>query len=205
MDTTRLFHLHYHVPNPDETTQTLAELGIPLYRRFGRVDGESVALTPGEQQPDGFRLRLQNAQRGYVNITMTPGNAVQFDHLGIITTEFDQIIETAEQTNGWQVTSTTPHRTFLVTPWGFRIEIHQEGGHVESTLGSWEDCHFEAVTLAVPPAECAVVQASLDTVVGDIPGLTVEPDDGNDVGVPEATIAGGDVLDERVIRSEDLA
>lgn len=85
MQGTRPFHLHYHVPDVEYAEQVLTDIGLPLRARFGTVDGEMVAVEAGEQSPDGFRFRLQDAQRGYANVTLTSGKEVQFDHFGVVT------------------------------------------------------------------------------------------------------------------------
>lgn len=202
--TNRLFHLHYHVPDPERTTRQLAGMGLPRHRRIGRVDGESVALSPDDEVPDDFHLRLQSVQRGYVNVTVATGNTVDFDHFGIVTGVVDPIVERAERAAEWRVQS-APHRTLLHTPWGFRVELQPEAGDVASALGAWELCHFEHVTLTVPASDAAAVEDGLDAVVGDVPGLHVSRGPADEVTVPEATVEGSAFPGGRTITVDELA
>lgn len=169
--TTRLFHLHYNAPDVAHAERALADRGVPLQRRFGRVRGEAVALDPGETEPEDFRLRLQTHQRGYANLTLAPGRALRFDHLGLCTREFDAIVGRAGE-RGWSVRDPDGRRPFVMTPWGFRVELHRDGSEVESSLGDWDEAHLSEVELRVPnPDE---VRDGLGEVFGDVPGLGVE-------------------------------
>lgn len=187
---TRLFHLHYNVPDVPLAERALAELGVPLRRRFGRVRGEQVALDPGESEPEDFRLRLQTHQRGYANFTLAPGRDLRFDHLGFCTSEFEAVVGRAKR-RGWSVRNAEGHRrTFAMTPWGFRVELHRDGSAVESSLGDWDRAHLSAVELHVrDPDE---VREGLDAVFGDVPGVAVEEGDGR-AFVPRFRF-GGDAL-----------
>lgn len=171
--TTRLFHLHYNVPDVTRAERALANHGIPLRQRFGQVRGEAVALDPGESEPEGFRLRLQTHQRGYANVTLAPGRKLRFDHLGLCTAEFDATLDRAKE-RGWSVRDPGGRRPFVMTPWGFRVELHRDGSDVESSLGDWHEAHLSAVELHVPnPDE---VRDGLGEVFGDVPGLSVQSD-----------------------------
>lgn len=198
---TRLFHLHYHVPDVDHAERVLAEKGLPLHARFGWVDDEMVALGPADEIPEGFRFRLQDSQRGYANVTLTSGKRMQFDHLGIYTTEFESVIDSAEEA-GWNVHGIEEPRTFLITPWKFRIEVHREGDRVEDSLGSWEDAHFSEIILTVSNADA--VREGLTTVIGDIPGLVVHEEPRGPPHVPQATVSGTVFPEERTIEAHLL-
>ncbi|MFC4549605.1 MULTISPECIES: VOC family protein [Halorussus] len=167
---TRLFHLHYNVPDPSAAGRALADEGIPLRRRFGRVRDESVALAPGDPEPEGFRFRLRTHQRGYVNITLAPGRRPRFDHLGLCTRAFDEVLARAERA-GWPVRDPDGRRPFVTTPWGFRVELHRDGSDVESSLGDWDDAHLDKVTAVVPNPEA--VRDGFADVFGRVPGLVV--------------------------------
>ena len=171
LPTTRLFHLHYNVPNVPRAEHALADFGIPLQQRFGRIGGKPIALDPDESEPDGFRLRLQTRQRGYANLTLAPGRELRFDHLGLCSGDFEAIVDRAEERN-WSVRNAEGHRRpFVMTPWGFRVELHRDGSAVESSLGDWDEAHLSNVVLRVEnPTE---VRDELSAVFGDVPGLDV--------------------------------
>ena len=171
---TRLFHLHYNVPSPSAAGRALADEGLPLRRRFGRVRDESVALAPGDPEPEDFRFRLQTHQRGYVNLTLAPGRRPRFDHLGLCTRAFDEVLARAERA-GWPVRDPDGRRPFVTTPWGFRVELHRDGSDVESSLGDWDEAHLGEVTAVVPNPEA--VRDGLGEVFGRVPGLVVRSED----------------------------
>lgn len=200
MQGTRPFHLHYHVPDVEYAEQVLTDIGLPLRARFGTVDGEMVAVEAGEQSPDGFRFRLQDAQRGYANVTLTSGKEVQFDHFGVVTSSFDEVVQRAMEAD-WTVQGVDEPRTFLVTPWSFRIEIHPDDGRIANGLGSWEESRFEDIVLAVPaPRE---VRQELRKIVG-VTRVTVRKREGRP-HVPQATLDGNAFAGETTLQSASLA
>ncbi|WP_227373765.1 hypothetical protein [Haladaptatus halobius] len=179
---TRLFHLHFNTPDVSGAERRLAGRRLPLYRRFGQIDGEFLALDASDSDPDDFRL--QNAQRGYVNVTIAPGRRPHFDHLGLCTTAFDALCDRAAE-RGWSVRSRDGRRTFVMTPWRFRVELHPHGSDVEADLGSWEVAHLERVELTVPDPDA---DDEFRAVFGDVPGLRIRR--GDDVEVPRFCLAG---------------
>lgn len=191
---TRPFHLHFNTPGVAAAECRLSELGLPLYRRFGRVDGEFVALEAADAVPDDFALRLQNHQLGYVNVTVAPGRTPRFDHLGICTGEFDAVVgRVADAGDGWSIRDPDGRRPFVMTPWGFRVEVHRDGSDVESDLGSWADAHLSEIRLAVPDPDD--VREGLSAVFGAIPGLAVERGERERAWVPGFRVEGGSVPD----------
>lgn len=198
---TRLFHLHYHVPDLGFAEQVLAEHGLPPHAKYGSVDDEPVSLEPGENPPEGFDFKLQDAQRGYANVTITPGKDVRFDHIGLVSPAFESIVERAKDAE-WQVHGVDTPRTFLITPWGFRIEIHPEDGIIADSLGSWEECRFDPLTLAVhEPAEVA---EELQHVVGTISEIEIQQaEDRPDV--PEVTLRGQAFREDVTLEATALA
>ncbi|WP_458208061.1 VOC family protein [Haladaptatus sp. NG-SE-30] len=199
---TRLFHLHFNTPDVSGAETRLTDQGVPLYRRFGRVDGEFRVLEADDPVPENFRLRLQNAQRGYVNITLAPGRKPHFDHLGLCTTEFDAICDRADDA-GWSVRDRDGRRTFIMTPWRFRVELHPDGNDVEADLGSWDEAHFERVELMIPDtATNPSVKREFESVFSTVPGLDILQDD--EVRVPRFRLAGSAFADETRIETCDL-
>ena len=161
---TRLFHLHYNAPDVARLEAELTAAGLSLHRRFGWVDDEFRSLEPDEPVPDGWRLHLQTMQAGYANVTLGQGTRFGFDHLGLYTGAFDAIVERARAA-GWSVREPDGRRPFVMTPWGFRVELHPDGDDVEATLGSWTDGRIDAVHLAVPD-ESAVRGAEATVELG---------------------------------------
>lgn len=197
----RLFHLHYHVPDVEYAEQVLAEKGLPLRAKFGVVDGESIAVKPGESPPNGFQFRLQDAQRGYANVTLTRGNRVQFDHFGVVTSEFEEVIDRASDA-GWTVQGHNDRRTFLITPWRFRIEVHPAAGRIEKSLGARDEGRFEAFVLSVPtPSE---VSEELQYVLGELSELSVQKVEGRP-DIPQATMVGEAFPNGVTIQAASLA
>ncbi|WP_435154285.1 VOC family protein [Haladaptatus sp. DFWS20] len=185
---TRLFHLHFNTPDVSGAEARLADHGLPLYRRFGHIDGEFHALEADDPTPKGFRLRLQNAERGYANITLAPGTCPHFDHLGLCTSEFDAICDRAEDA-GWSIRDRDGRRTFIMTPWRFRVELHPNGSDVEAALGSWDKGHFERVELTTPETDGdEPTNHEFESVFGTVPGLSIRQSD--DVQVPRFRLDG---------------
>lgn len=200
---TRLFHLHYNVPNVRGAERRLADFGLPLHQRFGQVRGESVAFDPDGRIPDGFRLRLQTHQRGYANVTLAPGRELRFDHLELRTAEFDSVVGRAES-RGWSVRDPDGRRPFVMTPWGFRVEVHRDGSAVESELGDRDEAHLSAVDLRAPNPDA--VRDGLRDVFGGVPGLAVRDGDGRAFAASfrlDGEAFGGRVTDATALGTED--
>lgn len=199
---TRLFHLHFNTPAVASAQRALADRGIPLRQRFGQVAGESVALAPDENAPEDFQLRLQSHRQDYVDVTLAPGQRPHFDHLGICTSEFGALTERAER-NDWSVRDPNGRRPFVMTPWGFRVEVHRDGSDVESSLGDWETGHLTEVELRVSHPE--EVRDGLNRVFGELPGLVVKKSSEADAHpfVSQFRVEG-DALSERVVDVREM-
>ncbi|WP_158056647.1 hypothetical protein [Halorussus halophilus] len=199
---TRLFHLHFNTPAVASARRALADHGVPLRQKFGHVSGESVVLAPDDEAPEDFRLRLQSHRRGYVDVTLAPGTRPHFDHLGVCTSEFDRVVARAEDV-GWSVRDTDGRRPFVMTPWGFRVEVHRDGSDLESSLGDWDSGHLTEVELRVSDPD--EVLAGLERVFGDLPELVVAQanDEADRPFVSRFTIAG-DALSERVVNVQKM-
>ena len=169
---TRLFHLHFNTPDVPALESWFESVGVPLRRRFGVVRGESVALAPDEDAPDDWRVRLQSHRVGGVDVTLAPGQRHRFDHLGLVTPGFDDVVARAEE-RGWSVRDPNGRRPFVMTPWGFRVELHSEESDVAGSLGSRDVARFERVELLVPDDEAEAVRDGLDEVFGEVSALAV--------------------------------
>ena len=188
MERPAVFHLHYHVPDVDYAASVLSSHGIEPVARFGTVDGESVSVAADETPPEGFRLRLQTNRGGMADVTLTPAPRLAFDHFGVVVDDESAVVERARQRD-WSVTE-NERRTFLVTPWGFRIELQTADSDVLSELGPASACRFSEVTLAVPVEARDEIGRTTRSVVGDVRNLRVSPVRGSRPAVREALLDG---------------
>ncbi|ELZ85636.1 hypothetical protein C453_07463 [Haloferax elongans ATCC BAA-1513] len=195
MNLPEVFHLHYHVPDVDAAATALSSCGITPVARFGSVEGESVALAPEEDEPSGFRLRLQTNRGGTADVTLTPGPKLAFDHFGVVVEDVSAVVERATARD-WSVTE-NERRTFLVTPWGFRIELQSPDSDLVSELGDPDDCHFREVSLSVPSEARERIDRTIRAVVGDVSNLRVVPLAGSQPAVTEASLAGANVEEQQ--------
>ncbi len=187
MDAPTLFHLHFNTPNVEQAGDTLGRLGLELQRRFGTVSGDGVALAPAESTPEGFRFRLQTHQVGAVSVTLAPGRRPRFDHLGLISDGVEAVLERAAARDG--PVRRSERRTFVTTPWGFRVELHPPGAPVVAALGPRDEARLGDVALRVRDVQS--VRREFGRVVGDVPGLRIEPGDGPWVDSFEVVTPGG--------------
>jgi ribosomal protein S18 acetylase RimI-like enzyme len=122
-----LFHWHYWTPRLEEVERFYLGQGFEVRQRMGRESGEWKNFGPPLDWED-FRersilFRIIEMVKGEVNVTIGQGKKDQFDHAGFAVSgeELEAIRIRAEQT-GWSVSS-NGKRTFLTTPWAFRIEL----------------------------------------------------------------------------------
>lgn len=195
MDRPFVFHLHYHVPDVEFAASRLSAHGIEPTTRFGSVHGESLAVPADEPAPDSFTLRLQTNRGGVADVTLTPAPRLAFDHVGVVVDDVSAVVERARGRD-WPVTQ-NERRTFLATPWGFRIELQSPESDLVSELGPASDCRFAEVSLAVPVEARDRVSRGIRSVVGDVRNLRIAPVRGSDSAVREALLAGARVEDPR--------
>ncbi|WP_410765152.1 VOC family protein [Haloferax sp. DFSO60] len=188
-----VFHLHYQTPDIEHATATLADHGITPNAKFGSADGESVSLSPDETPPDEFKLRLQTNRGGSADVTLAPGPRVKFDHFGVVVEDVAAVVERAEA-HEWPVVQ-NERRTFLTTPWRFRIELQAADSDVVAELGDRSDCELSEVLLAVPVEARDTVDREIRAVVGDVSNLRVVPARGPEAGVRQAFLSGTNVED----------
>ncbi|WP_224333351.1 hypothetical protein [Haloprofundus halobius] len=169
-----LFHLHFNTPNVDDAAERLGQLGVSLHRRFGSVGGESVSLTPEKPAPDRFRPKLQVHRHGAVDITLAPGRRPHFDHLGLFVRSTEDVCERAES-RGWSVRP-NERRTFVMTPWGFRVEIHDSSSDIVAALGSASEARLENVIVCLSDADA--VSSAFGDVFGAVSDLRFESGEG---------------------------
>lgn len=174
MNDSILFHLHFNTPDLAGAANQLENEGIQLQRRFGSVRGDGVALGPDDTEPDGFRLKLQVHQYGAVNITLAPGKRPNFDHIGLRVESIEDISDRAAARD-WSVRS-NDRRTFVMTPWDFRVEIHSSTAGVVTALDSPALAHIDDVIFCLPDA--TVAREELEEVFGQISQLRIVSGEG---------------------------
>jgi len=131
-----LFHYHFWTPFVEETEKFYVENGFVISQRIGRYEGEFQMFNPPLKWDD-FRdknilFRIIEARKGTINITFGYGKKIMFDHIGFFVSEKEQIkiCENANKLN-WKVDK-GERRTFIVTPYNFRIELQSNEDVVDS-------------------------------------------------------------------------
>lgn len=131
-----LFHYHFWTPYVEETEKFYESNGFRISQRLGRYQGEFQKFNP-PQIWDDFReknilFRIIEARKGAINITFGYGKKIMFDHIGFLVTEKElgQICENASKLN-WKIDS-GERRTFIATPYNFRIELQTNTDVVDS-------------------------------------------------------------------------
>lgn len=131
-----LFHYHFWTPYVEETENFYLENGFRISQRIGKYNGDFQAFNPPLTWDD-FRekkilFRIIEARKGAVNITFGFGKKIMFDHIGFLVSEEEQvdICENAAKMN-WEVDK-GERRTFIATPYNFRIELQTNEDAVDS-------------------------------------------------------------------------
>jgi hypothetical protein len=131
-----LFHYHYWTPYVEETEKFYEENGFRITQRIGRYQGEFQKFNPPLKWDD-FReknilFRIIEARKGTINITFGYGKKIMFDHIGFLVSdkEHGQICENAVKLS-WKVDK-GERRTFIATPYNFRIELQTNTDVVDS-------------------------------------------------------------------------
>jgi len=131
-----LFHYHFWTPYVEETEKFYLENGFRISQRIGKYNGDFQAFNPPLTWDD-FRekkilFRIIEARKGAVNITFGFGKKIMFDHIGFLVSEEEQgdICENAAKMN-WEVDK-GERRTFIATPYNFRIELQTNEDAVDS-------------------------------------------------------------------------
>lgn len=131
-----LFHYHYWTPYVEETERFYVENGFNVKLRVGKYNGEFQEFSPPLKWDD-FRhksvmFRIIEVRKGNVNITFGYGKKVKFDHIGYFVSSecHDMICENAQKLR-WK-TEIAARRTFIKTPYGFRIELQTHPDLIDS-------------------------------------------------------------------------
>jgi hypothetical protein len=132
-----LFHYHFWTPYVEETEKLYVDQGFRISLRNGKYNGEFQTFNPPLSWDDfrdkDIKFRIIEARKGAVNITFGYGKKVIFDHIGFLVSpaEYQQILENAESLN-WKVDA-GERRTFIATPYGFRVELQTNGDAIDGT------------------------------------------------------------------------
>ncbi|WP_251551095.1 hypothetical protein [Neobacillus muris] len=131
-----LFHYHFWTPFVEETEKFYVDHGFRISQRIGKYQGDFQTFNPPLKWDD-FRekkilFRIIEARKGAINITFGYGKRISFDHIGFLVskTEQSEICENAAKMN-W-VVDQGERRTFIATPYHFRIELQTNKDAVDS-------------------------------------------------------------------------
>lgn len=134
-----LFHYHLWTPFVEETERFYQQLGFQVTQRIGKYEGAFTSFDPPLDWDD-FReqpilFRIIEMKRGAINMTFGYGKKVMFDHIGFLVTEADrlQILGRAEAVG--LTVQANERRTFIQTPFGFRIELQTHPDAIRSETG----------------------------------------------------------------------
>ncbi|QAA21864.1 hypothetical protein [Sporolactobacillus terrae] len=131
-----LFHYHFWTPFVEETEEFYKANGFHVSQRIWRYQNEFQSFNPPQTWED-FRnkpilFRIIEMKKGAINITFGFGKKVRFDHIGFLVSDDERrkIIESAKQMH--RNIQVNERRTFIGTPYGFRIELQTNHDVVES-------------------------------------------------------------------------
>ncbi|MFC0190152.1 hypothetical protein ACFFJY_17785 [Fictibacillus aquaticus] len=181
-----LFHYHFWTPHVEETEKFYVNQGFRISLRNGKYNGEFQTFNPPLAWDDfrdkEIKFRIIEARKGAVNITFGYGKKVIFDHIGFLVSpaEYQQICKNAEDLN-WKIDG-GERRTFIATPYGFRVELQTHGDAIDGTV---EEAELKELLLTVKKPE---MKRDLNDLFGrDVPLTAVV---GDTVTVNEAVMTG---------------
>jgi hypothetical protein len=127
----QLFHYHWWTDNPEKMETFYQQSGFETTVRVGRHNGEMHTFNPPLNWEDfrgkDIRFRIIEMVNGQTNLTFGHGKKDMFDHIGFLVTEteYSEVLERAGELQ-WNVNE-GERRTFISTPWKFRIELQKRG------------------------------------------------------------------------------
>ncbi|MCM2588342.1 hypothetical protein NDQ53_03370 [Rossellomorea marisflavi] len=132
----KCFHYHWWTDKVEEMEAWYRGIGFETLQRVGRANGEMREFNPPLEWED-FRqeevqFRIIEMVQGQVNITFGQGKRDRFDHIGFLMDdlEHDEVLKNASLL-GWRVDE-GERRTFISTPWRFRVELQRRKEAVRS-------------------------------------------------------------------------
>ncbi|SFS44869.1 VOC family protein [Marininema halotolerans] len=169
----QLFHYHYWTENVEKMERFYKSIGFTVALRIGLVDGDPQTFNPPLSWEDfrdrGIHFRIIEMRKGQVNVTFGMGTRDRFDHIGFLVNDRDysSLVQRAHELE-WKVDE-SERRTFIQTPWRFRIELQQRREFVLE-----EEPRIDSCTLMLPVTEKIRDLATflgvtpLDTKAGEI-------------------------------------
>ncbi|MFD2045422.1 hypothetical protein ACFSTA_17190 [Ornithinibacillus salinisoli] len=130
----QLFHYHWWTNKVEELENFYANRGFEVSQRVGRYKGEmqtfNSPLTWEDFREETIFFRIIEMRKGQINVTFGNGKTDRFDHIGFLvdSLEYMEIVKRAV-VHGLLV-SEGERRTFISTPWKFRIELQQRNDAV---------------------------------------------------------------------------
>ncbi len=136
----KLFHYHFWTDRVEETESYYRRLGFQVEGRYAMEKGTVTPYHPPLEWDD-FRenaliFRIIEVRKGNINITFGAGKKPIFDHIGYLVTdeELKQLCNRAD-VMGWK-TEAGARRTFIYTPYRFKIELQTRKDAVDGGDGS---------------------------------------------------------------------
>ncbi|KZE50728.1 hypothetical protein [Rossellomorea marisflavi] len=132
----KCFHYHWWTDKVEEMEAWYRGIGFETRQRIGRANGTMREFNPPLEWED-FRqeevqFRIIEMVQGQVNITFGQGKRDRFDHIGFLVDdrEHNEVLKNAALL-GWRVDE-GERRTFISTPWRFRVELQRRKEAVRS-------------------------------------------------------------------------
>lgn len=182
-----LFHYHFWTPYVEETEKFYVENGFHISQRIGKYKGEFQTFNPPLSWKD-FRnenilFRIIEARMGKVNITFGYGKKVMFDHIGFLLSnkEHDAVCHNAKNMN-WEI-NVGDRRTFITTPYGFKIELQVNTDVIDTFADNKEIKELKVET------RTQGLENDLETLF-DKPITHISSKIGDQVTIKEAVIKG---------------
>lgn len=182
-----LFHYHFWTPNLEETEKFYVDNGFRIVQRIGKSNGDFQTVNPPLMWDD-FRekkivFRIIEVRKGAVNITFGFGKTIKFDHIGFLVSEDEKgkICENAKKMK-WEV-DRGERRTFITTPYDFRIELQANPDVIDSVKG---DIKLNKLTLKT---KMAGLDKDLSILFGK-PVKNVVFEVGEEVSIKETSMKG---------------
>ncbi|MDN4593120.1 hypothetical protein [Polycladomyces subterraneus] len=130
-----LFHYHFWTNKVEKMEQFYRLHGFRTILRMGKENGEIRTYNPPLEWDD-FRhrpilFRIIELIRGQVNVTFGAGTRDRFDHFGLLVDEEEHDAVMSRARLAGMTVSESQARTFVHTPWGFRLELQRRRDVVE--------------------------------------------------------------------------
>ncbi|GGL62034.1 hypothetical protein [Sporolactobacillus putidus] len=131
-----LFHYHFWTPHLEETENFYKENGFRVSQRVGRNQGKFQTFNPpltwGDLRNKNVLFRIIEMRKGAVNITFGYGNNIKFDHIGFFVPDADYQTIIGQAKEMKLNVNSNERRTFISTPYGFRIELQKNMDTIDS-------------------------------------------------------------------------